>query len=53
VGFLKILDLRRRAQDALGDRFDLKAFHRTVLVNSALPLSILESQVEGYIARGG
>jgi uncharacterized protein (DUF885 family) len=53
VGFLKILDLRRRAQDALGDRFDLKAFHRTVLVNSALPMSILESQVEGYIARGG
>jgi len=53
VGFQKILDLRRRAQEALGDRFDLKSFHRTVLQNGALPLSILESQVEASIARGG
>lgn len=50
VGFLKLLELRRKAQDALGDRFDLKSFHRTVLVGGSLPLPILESQVEAYTA---
>ena len=51
VGFLKILELRQKAMAALGGRFDLKAFHRMVLVNGSLPLSILESQVEAYIAQ--
>ncbi len=51
VGFLKIMELRQKAMDALGGRFDLKAFHRVLLVNGSLPLSILESQVEAYIAQ--
>jgi len=53
VGFLKLLELRQKAQEALGDRFDLKSFHRAVLVNGSLPLSILESQMEDYIVRTG
>ncbi len=49
IGFLKLLELRRKAQDALGSRFDLKAFHETVLANGAVPIPILERIVDGYI----
>jgi len=49
VGQLKILELRRRAMDRLGERFDLKQFHNVVLTNGALPLSLLEQQVELWI----
>lgn len=49
VGFLKILELRGRAKDALGDRFDLKEFHNVLLVNGALPLDVLEQLVDAYI----
>jgi uncharacterized protein (DUF885 family) len=50
VGYLKIMELRQRAIDQLGDQFDLKAFHRVVLTNGSLPLEILEKVVEAYIA---
>jgi uncharacterized protein (DUF885 family) len=50
VGFLKILELRQRAQTSLGDRFDLKAFHDVMLVNGAVPLDTLERLVDAYIA---
>lgn len=50
VGMLKILELRRRAQTALGDRFDIRAFHDTVLGGGSLPLSILERRVDAWIA---
>ena len=50
VGFLKLLELRQKAMDSLGDKFDLKAFHRAVLVNGSVPLSILEQIVDTYIA---
>jgi uncharacterized protein (DUF885 family) len=53
VGFLKILDLRQKAKDRLGSRFDLKAFHRVVLENGELPLATLEQLVEIYIAQKG
>jgi len=53
VGQLKILELRERARERLGDAFDIKEFHNIVLLNGALPLSILEQQVEGWIARAG
>jgi uncharacterized protein (DUF885 family) len=53
LGFLKILELRQKAQDALGDRFDLKAFHRLVLENGSVPLSVLESLVDSFIAGAG
>lgn len=51
VGELKILELRKKAQDALGPKFDLKAFHETVLSAGALPLDVLETRVDAYIAK--
>lgn len=50
VGELKILELRSRAMDSLGEDFDLRKFHNVLLTNGAMPLSILERQVERYIA---
>ena len=50
VGLLKILELREKARTALGDRFDIRDFHATVLENGSLPLDVLESQVDAYIA---
>ncbi|HEY1145955.1 MAG TPA: DUF885 domain-containing protein, partial [Allosphingosinicella sp.] len=50
VGQLKILELRAKAEAALGDRFDIRAFHATVLENGPLPLDVLEQQVDAYIA---
>ena len=50
IGQLKILELRAKAQKDLGPKFDLKAFHDEVLSNSALPLDVLESQVDQWIA---
>lgn len=49
VGQLKILELRKNAQKRLGDAFDLKEFHNVVLQEGALPLDILEEQMEEYI----
>jgi len=46
IGFLKILELRQKAMDALGDRFDMKAFHHVLLENGSVPLSILEVLVD-------
>lgn len=50
VGQLKILELRERARQRLGARFDLKAFHAVVLENGGLPLSVLEDVVDRWIA---
>ena len=49
IGELKIQELRRRAEQALGARFDIRAFHDAVLRNGALPLDMLEEQVTTYI----
>ena len=46
---LKILELRARAKEALGDGFDIRAFHNVVLRNGCMPLAILERQVDAYI----
>jgi len=51
VGMLKIQELRARAQTELGDKFDEREFHDTVLKNGSLPLEILEEQVNDYIAK--
>ena len=51
VGMLKIRELRARAQKELGEKFDQREFHDTVLKNGALPLEILEQQVNEYIQR--
>ena len=50
VGMMKILELRQKSMDALGDKFDLRAFHDVVLKNGAVPLDILEQIVDEYIA---
>jgi uncharacterized protein (DUF885 family) len=50
IGMLKILELRQRAMDALGDQFDIKEFHNIVIGNGSLPLEILEQLVDDYIA---
>jgi uncharacterized protein (DUF885 family) len=49
VGMLKIVELRERARQALGERFDIRQFHEVVLGSGPLPLTILEAQVEAYI----
>jgi uncharacterized protein (DUF885 family) len=50
IGQLKILELRARAQQALGPKFDIKAFHDQVIDSGALPLDVLETRVDGWIA---
>ncbi|HEY7160445.1 MAG TPA: DUF885 domain-containing protein, partial [Acidobacteriota bacterium] len=49
VGQLKILELREKAKTELGNRFNIKDFHNVVLKNGAMPLEILEQQVDRYI----
>lgn len=50
IGQLKITELRRKAEKALGAKFDLKAFHRAVLEDGALPLDVLEAKIDRWIA---
>lgn len=50
IGMLKIQELRRKAESELGDSFDIRAFHDTVLSGGALPLTILERRVDEWIA---
>jgi uncharacterized protein (DUF885 family) len=50
VGQLAITELRHEAERALGPRFDVKAFHRQVLVDGALPLDVLRTKIREWIA---
>lgn len=50
IGQLKILELRRRAEDALGDDFDVRAFHDALLGGGALPLEVLETRMNRWLA---
>jgi uncharacterized protein (DUF885 family) len=50
IGQLKILELRARAERALGRRFDLREFHAQVLMTGALPLAVLERKIDDWIA---
>lgn len=49
IGELKILELRKRTQDALGQNFDIRKFHDAVLANGGVPLDILEREIEIFI----
>jgi uncharacterized protein (DUF885 family) len=49
IGELKLKELRRRATQELGRRFDLKEFHDVILLQGAMPLSVLEQRVNAWI----
>jgi uncharacterized protein (DUF885 family) len=55
LGQLKISELRARAEQALGERFDVRKLHTAVLADGALPLDVLEAKVDRWIAaqKGG
>ena len=50
IGQLKIVELRKRAEKALGKKFDVKAFHDEVLKDGAIPLDVLEAKIDRWIA---
>jgi uncharacterized protein (DUF885 family) len=52
IGQLKILELRQKAQDKMGDQFDIKVFHQKVLESGSLPLALLEKKINNWIASG-
>ena len=50
IGQLKIVELRERAEKALGAKFDVKAFHDEVLKDGAIPLDVLDAKINRWIA---
>jgi uncharacterized protein (DUF885 family) len=50
IGELKIRELRTRAEQALGDRFDIRRFHDAVLEHGAIPLDLLDANIDAWIA---
>ena len=51
IGQLKLLELKAKSQQELGDRFDIKAFHDQVLDSGALPLDLLEERINAWITQ--
>ncbi|MBT8473023.1 MAG: DUF885 domain-containing protein [Marinicaulis sp.] len=49
IGMNKILELRERAKNELGDKFDVRAYHDVVLKNGPVPLAVLEENVDAWI----
>ena len=53
LGEMAIVESRRKAEAALGDRFDIRAFHDTVLQLGAVPLPVLKARIDTFIKDGG
>ncbi|CAM0997056.1 Secreted protein [Rhodanobacter sp. Root179] len=53
LGYLKIRELRAKAEQALGAKFDIRHFHDTVLSTGSVPLPVLEQRIDRFIADGG
>ncbi|OAX57451.1 DUF885 domain-containing protein [Xanthomonas translucens] len=53
LGELKIIALRRKAEAALGEKFDIRAFHDAILETGSVPLPVLEQRIDRFIAEGG
>lgn len=53
LGEMSIWKMRHKAEAALGDRFDIRAFHDTVLEMGSVPLPVLEARIDQFIADGG
>jgi len=51
IGMIKIQSLRKKAETALGDTFDIREFHDVILANGSVPLTILEELVDSWIAQ--
>lgn len=49
VGMLKIMELRQKSKQALGDKFDIRGFHDEILRHGPLPLNILEEKVTAWV----
>ena len=50
VGEIKIKQLRQRAEETLGDRFDIRDFHDVVIRTGSVPLAVLENEVNAWLA---
>jgi uncharacterized protein (DUF885 family) len=50
IGQLKIMELRQRAQDKMGVKFDIRKFHEKVLESGVMPLALLEKKIDAWIA---
>lgn len=53
LGEMAIMAARQKAEAALGDKFDIRAFHDTVLELGSVPLPVLEARIDSFIANGG
>jgi uncharacterized protein (DUF885 family) len=53
LGMLAIVDVRVKAEAALGPKFDIRAFHDTVLSMGSVPLPVLRARIDRFIAEGG
>jgi uncharacterized protein (DUF885 family) len=53
LGEMSIINARKKAEAALGPKFDIRAFHDTVLQLGSVPLPVLEARIDRFIAEGG